>query len=247
MDMRKAIETGDVVSLKEGVVGTKISKNTMRTQIKKYIQNQIKNGIYKPGERIPETGLAKELNVSQAPVREAMLELSVMGLLEERPYSGTYVRILTAEDIEDIYNIRAFIEEYAARRAAKRMTDEELQAFLPIFEQMQLAVENKDVEGFNEADIMFHELVLDGARSKALKRTWETLQMGEWTSFTLQATKRSLHELLEDHKNIYQHLVNRSDHSAGAAMFLHIKNFTNDLVAYIVSKEDATNKSNPET
>lgn len=75
-----------------------------------------------------------------------------------------------------------------------------------------------------------------------MKRTWETLQMGEWTSFTLQATKRSLHELLEDHKNIYQHLVNRSDYSAGASMFLHIKNFTNDLVAYIVSKEKQGNE-----
>jgi DNA-binding GntR family transcriptional regulator len=241
--MKKVSETGGVVPLPGKVIGAKIRKNTMRSQIKKYIQDQIKNGVYKPGARIPETGLAKELNVSQAPVREAILELSVMGLLEERPYSGTYVRVLTAEDIEDIYNIRAFIEEFAARRAAKRMTDEDLQAFLPVLKQMEQAVKNKDVEEFNVADIKFHELILVGAQSKALKRTWETLQMGEWTSFTLQATKRSLHELLEDHKNIYQHLVNRSDYSAGASMFLHIKNFTNDLVAYIVSKEEKDNQA----
>jgi DNA-binding GntR family transcriptional regulator len=236
--MKKVIQTGDVVTLREGVLAAKVHKNTMRTQIKKYIQDCIKKGIYKPGDRIPETGLAKELNVSQAPVREAILELSVMGLLEERPYSGTYVRELTAEDIEDIYNTRAFIEEYAARRAAKRMTDEQLQAFLPILDQMELAVQNNDVDLFNTADIKFHELVLDGAQSKALKRAWEVLHMGEWTSFTLQATKRSLHELVEDHKAIYQHLLNHADHSAGAAMFLHIKNFTNELVAFIAAKEE---------
>ena len=44
--------------------------------------------------------------VSQAPVREAILELAAMGLLEERPYSGSFVRKLTAEDIEDIYNLQ---------------------------------------------------------------------------------------------------------------------------------------------
>jgi len=240
--MKKFISTGKAAVLKEDVAATKISKNTMRTQIKKYIQDCIRRGVYKPGDRIPETGLAKELKVSQAPVREAMLELSVMGLLEERPYSGTYVRKLTAEDIEDIYNTRAFIEEYAARRAAKRMTDEQLQGFIDILEQMEVAVEQNDMDLFNIADIRFHELVLDGAQSKALKRTWEALQMGEWTAFTLQATKRSLRELLEDHKAIYQHLLNHADHSAGAAMFLHIKNFTNELVAYITAKEEEMEK-----
>jgi DNA-binding GntR family transcriptional regulator len=226
-----------VISGKEGACN-KLKKDTMRSQIKKYIQDCIKEGTFKPGQRILETGLAKELNVSQAPVREAMLELAVMGLLEERPYSGTFVRKLTAEDIEDIYNTRAFIEEYAAKRAAKRITPEQLQAFLPIFEQMEAAVRNSDAEEFKAADVRFHELVMDAAGSKALKRAWKVLQMGEWTSFTLQATRRSLTELLEEHKIIYRHLESGSDHSAGAVMFLHIKNFTNELVEYIQKQEE---------
>ena len=83
-------------------------KSTMRREIRTYIQRQIAQGVYRPGDRIVETQLAREMNVSQAPVREALLELAAMGLVEERPYSGTFVRHLKASDIEDIYNTRAF-------------------------------------------------------------------------------------------------------------------------------------------
>lgn len=111
--------------MREKAMGKRLSaKETLRSNIRDYIQKQIAEGVYKPGDRIVETRLAKELDVSQAPVREAMLELATMGLLEERPYSGTYVRNLSVTEIEDIFDIRAFIEEYAAKRAAKRVTDE---------------------------------------------------------------------------------------------------------------------------
>ena len=64
----------------------------MRREIRTYIQRQIAQGVYRPGDRIVETQLAREMNVSQAPVREALLELAAMGPVEERPYSGTFVR-----------------------------------------------------------------------------------------------------------------------------------------------------------
>lgn len=215
----------------------KINKVTLRSQIKEYIYNQIKTGTYKPGDRIGETKLAKELNVSQSPVREAMLELSAMGLLEERPYSGTFVRKLSSEDIEDIYNIRAMIEEYAAKKATELMTKEDLRDFLPVLQGLKTAAMNNDVKTYGDYDIKFHEIIVEGAKSKALKRTWYTLHMGEWTSYTLLATNRPLSDLFEEHKMIYKHIVNRSAESAGAAVFLHIKKFSEDLVRYIDLKE----------
>ena len=56
-------------------------KETLRANIRAYIQQRIADGLYQPGDRIVETRLAKELNVSQAPVREAILELAAMGIL----------------------------------------------------------------------------------------------------------------------------------------------------------------------
>ncbi len=122
-------------------------KNTMRREIRSYIQKRIADGTYRSGDRIVETQLARELNVSQAPVREALLELSAMGLLEERPYSGTFVRRLTAEDIEDIYNTRAFLDEYAARRAARRITPERMAALEALLEKMDHAADDAALGG----------------------------------------------------------------------------------------------------
>ncbi|MBQ1395612.1 MAG: GntR family transcriptional regulator, partial [Lachnospiraceae bacterium] len=61
------------------------TKETLRSEVIRYIIKGIGEGQFKPGERIVETKLAKELDMSQAPVREAVLELSIMGVLEERP------------------------------------------------------------------------------------------------------------------------------------------------------------------
>ena len=155
-------------------------KETLRSNIRDYIQKQIAEGVYKAGDRIVETRLARELQVSQAPVREAMLELATMGLLEERPYSGTYVRNLSVKEIEDIFDTRAFIEEYAAKRAAKRITDEQLAEMEEILRQMEQG-KNQDISVFVHLDMEFHGLVMDAAGSPALKRAWKVLRMAEWT------------------------------------------------------------------
>ena len=70
--------------MREKAMGKRLpAKETLRSNIRDYIQRQIAEGVYKPGDRIVETRLAKELDVSQAPVREAMLELATVGLLED--------------------------------------------------------------------------------------------------------------------------------------------------------------------
>ncbi len=209
------------------------SKQPMRAVIRKHIQKLISTGVYKPGDRVVETRLAKELNVSQAPVREAILELSVMGLLEERSYSGTFVRRLSAADIEDIYHTRAFIEEYAAKRAAENAETEQIEELERTVESMEHAT---DQDSFFALDTRFHELVMDAAHSDSLKRVWKTLRMEEWTYTTL-LTQRSLPSLAAAHREIFDFIKRGADHSAGAAMFLHIKGFTDDLIEHLSAKD----------
>ena len=209
-------------------------KATLRKEIREYIQQQIAQGRFKAGDRIVETQMAKELGVSQAPVREAILELAAMGLLEERPYSGSFVRKLTAEDIEDIYNTRAFLDEYAARRAAQRITPEQLEEMEALLREMDGAESPHD---FVEKDIAFHGLVVDAAGSPALKRIWESLQLVAWTGLSVAATRNTLPELVRQHWEIYNLLTRHADHTAGAYMFLHIKNFGDELNQYIQEKD----------
>jgi DNA-binding GntR family transcriptional regulator len=213
-------------------------KNTMRKDIRKYIQNLITKGVYKPGDRIVETKLAKDLGVSQAPVREAILELVMMGLLEERPYSGTFVKKQMPEDIEDIYTTRALIEQCAARYAAVKITEEKLAELSNELEIMKKAAEAGDIELFVEADVRFHGGVVNAAESKSLKRIWYFLRMADWTYTTTQLTKHSLFELCSMHEIIYKHLKSRNMLSAGAAMYLHIMEFAGEVVNNMQEAED---------
>jgi len=215
----------------------KYKKNTMRQDIRKYIQNSITKGIYKPSDRIVETKLAKDLGVSQAPVREAILELVMMGMLEDRPYSGTYVKKLSPEDIEDIYEIRAMVEEHAAKNAAAKINEDQLKKLSKELEIMRKAAEAGDVEEFVDADIRFHEIVVDSAGSKSLKRIWRFLRMADWTYTTTQLTKYSLLELCNMHEIIFKHLKSRNVLSAAAAMHLHIMEFAGDVISRLEEQE----------
>jgi len=211
------------------------AKETLRSNIRDYIQKQIADGVYRPGERIVETRLAKELEVSQAPVREAILELSAMGLLEERPYSGTYVRNMSLAEVEDIFDIRAFVEEYAAKRAAKRATEEQLAQMEAVLKEMDA---NQELSEFVQLDMDFHGLVMDAAGSPALKRAWKILRMAEWTYLCAAVTAFSMEELIAQHWKIYQYLKERSETSAGAYMFLHIKGFGEELARHFEKQKE---------
>lgn len=212
----------------------KPAKETLRSNIKDYIQQKIAEGVYRPGDRIVETQLARELNVSQAPVREAILELASSGLLEERPYSGSFVRRLTLPEIEDIFNVRAFVEEYAARRAAKRATEEQLEGMEQVLREMDGV---RALDKFVHLDTEFHGLVMDAAGSPALKRAWTMLRMAEWTYLCAAITKFPMAELIEQHWEIFRYLKKRADHSAGAYMFLHIKGFGDELGQYFEKQQ----------
>ena len=219
------------------------SKETLRKRIRNYIQHKIASGRFQAGDRIVETQLAKELNVSQAPVREAILELAAMGLLEERPYSDSFVRKLTAEDVEDIYNTRAFLDEYAARQAARNITEQQLVEMEALLQRMD---EAEDYQALAEMDMEFHAMVVDAAGSPALKRTWENLRLVEWTELSAAVTQNTLEELAKQHWRLFQLLKQHADHAAGAYMFIHIKNFGEELKRYLQQREASESSSKQE-
>ena len=208
----------------------KSNKETLRNQISMLIQKRIREGIYKPGEKLVETRLCKELSVSQAPVREAFLELAIMGLLEERPYSGTFVRSVRPEEISDIYNIRAFIEEYAVRRAC---TNENEEALREIEETVNKMEQCESREDFVELDRDFHEGVLRASGSSALQKCWNSLQVTQWTYQSILNTKKSLKQLAAEHREILDIMLSKQDHTAGAIMFLHIRGFAEEITEFM--------------
>lgn len=91
------------------------------------IRQAILDGTLPPGQRLTEERLAKDLKISRTPVREALRVLTAEGLVASTPYHGSAVREYAADDLDDIYQLRALLEGHGARRAAQRIDAEGLQ------------------------------------------------------------------------------------------------------------------------
>lgn len=139
------------------------------------IRRAILDGTLKPGERIIEQRLAQMLEVSRTPVREALHKLERENLVA-RSGRGMAVQSFSADEVFDIYDLRAHLESYAARRAATRITPAELAEMRAVQDQLvevAASEETDDLEWLRQParlNQQFHMLVVRAARNGPLER-----------------------------------------------------------------------------
>ena len=102
------------------------------------------SGVLAPGTRIDQAELAKRFGVSIVPIREALARLQSVGLVEIVPHRGVFVTQVAAEELVDIYTVREVLEEQAARIAAAKLTDADLEALSQLSAAMAAAAKSED-------------------------------------------------------------------------------------------------------
>lgn len=200
-----------------------IERRVLREQIKTYLSNAILRGEFKPGERLIETRIAQQLGVSQAPVREAIRDLEVMGFLKSEPFRGASVRQLSVEELTEIYPVRAALEGVAARQAAKKITEEQLAHLEELISKMLDASMNTDQKSLTEYDVAFHRVIVEASGNRSLIHIWNTLQLSTWTAITAVRSGHNLEELAERHRVVLEALRTRDPQVAEQAMRSHIE------------------------
>jgi DNA-binding GntR family transcriptional regulator len=128
---------------------------TISSRIAAILRRQIIDGTLKPGERIVETRLAKELKIGQPTVRESLIALEHEGLVERKPNCGCSVVKLSMREIDQIYQVRLELEPLAAELAVENRGD--LKAIQSAFEEMKQAARKGERETWNRSDLRFHE------------------------------------------------------------------------------------------
>jgi DNA-binding GntR family transcriptional regulator len=131
------------------------------------IRESILEGRLRPGDRLKEDMIAKELEVSRTPVREAIATLQAEGLLEAQQHRGAQVRSYTPGELEEIYDLRSILEGYGARRAATRITQRDLARLRASVERME-KLQPKDLEHLVQQNGIFHDTILQAADSQRL-------------------------------------------------------------------------------
>ena len=93
-------------------------------RLRDVIEEEITQGVFRPGDRLDELALARRYRVSRTPVREALLQLGASGLVVSRPRRGTIVAAHSAEEVVEMFEVMAELEGMAGRLAARRANDE---------------------------------------------------------------------------------------------------------------------------
>lgn len=204
-------------------------RSLYREEIKKMIKEAINSGELRPGDRVVETQWAKQLGVSQSPVREAIRDLETEGLIESIPYQGSYVRKVTRQDVKDFYRVRMALEPVGTEDACRLITDEQLEKVKHYLDAMMSATARMDQEAYIENDTNFHNCIMEVSDNNMLKRLWRQCNIREWTYFGTKFSSQMLDILAKRHTNIYNALLARDVKTATYEARKHIEELLLEL------------------
>ena len=146
---------------------------TIRRTVREEIQRRILSGESRPGERVAQQSLAKELGVGQGSVREALVELQWLGLIDSVDRMGAFVGILDATHLCEAYEIREYLDGLAARRACRYASPSDVWALRDLADSiLNLSDKNKE-EAMSAADRAFHLKITQLSGNKVLIRLAE--------------------------------------------------------------------------
>ncbi len=152
-----------------------IDQQPLRMIIAEMLRKAIVSGKLRPGTVLVETALAEQMNVSRAPIREAIQILENDGLVETVAYKGKRVKPLTAREVAETYSLREQFEIFAVRRIIETGTDAG-----PLWvhcREMEAAAEAGDREGLTDADESFHRTLIRLADHDLLLSFWSGLYL----------------------------------------------------------------------
>ena len=178
-----------------------LSTGRLSDGVYRNLRGRILNASLVPGERLVELELARDLKVSQAPVRDALIRLAHDGLVVKSPRRGSYVATIDRDEARKVYDLRATLEEYAAREMCAAGTAEALDEMRHWLAQMHEAASKDDLNGVVDADMAFHRTMYLGAGHPVLPRLWPMLEntMRAFTAVSNRVYFRSLEQIAATH------------------------------------------------
>lgn len=163
-----------------------IKRVSLRHRIVEVIRKAITSGDLKPGDRIVELQLAKQLGVGNTAVREALFELEGAGLVTRIPHKGSFITKMTFQDARDIFRVRTELESLAVELAVEHASSTDLDMLQGFVDAMKAAAETSDIERFYQNDLEFHRALWQLSRNRYLASSLETLVVPLFAFFLIR-------------------------------------------------------------
>jgi DNA-binding GntR family transcriptional regulator len=202
----------------------KEERSTLMNQALIQIQNAIKSGQLKPGERIVEAALAKEMQISRFPIREALRQLEKDGLVETVPFKGTTVAQFNEKDLEDLYSVREALEKLAIQTLIQNLDDIKLKRLGVVIEAMQKAIQDKNAQKLVEGDLRFHQMLCELSGNRKLLQAWKTIE-GQLRIFIAleEFQYNTFDQFLKGHQAVMKAIKKKDTDQAQKILSTHLK------------------------
>jgi DNA-binding GntR family transcriptional regulator len=175
---------------------------TAERMVHTILQQRILDGVLRPGERIDLDAIAHELAVSRTPVRTALRQLESEGLVTIYPHRAVMVSELSADDLEQMYDVRIHLETLAAQEAVPNLTDADLVAMRQVQQELTQVVDEANPASFAEKDRAFHLALYRAANNKFLSRLIDDLRKASLRFLTVYASVERLSTAVAEHEQI---------------------------------------------
>lgn len=169
----------------------------------KQLRGDIIKGKYKENDELREVTIGKELGVSRTPVREALRQLELEGLVKIIPNKGAYVTGISQKDVKDIYMIRSMLEGLCARWATENITEEQLQELeeIILLSEFHMKRESSNsADQVTEMDGRFHTVLYEACNSKILSHV-----LADFHKYVMSARRASVVSEERARKSVREH------------------------------------------
>jgi DNA-binding GntR family transcriptional regulator len=202
------------------------------------LRARLLRGDLQPGDRVPIATLARELGVSQIPVREGVKRLEAEGLLTFETHKGAVVPRLAPAEIEETFAIRAELEGLAARRAAATITPERLAELRDILDAMADAAARGDAEAYGRGNRAFHMTIYRSQPYARLASMIEVLwDQTDWCRRIFARDEEALKASAVEHEAILAALARGDGEAAEEQLHEQKRRSSAWLIAHLDTEE----------
>jgi phosphonate utilization transcriptional regulator len=199
-----------------------LQSHSLTMLVQRELERMILSGEIVGGEKLNEAVLATKLGVSRGPVRESFRALEETGLVRTEKNRGVFVREISVEEADDIYELRATLDQLAGAKLAASVTAAQLADLREVLKDMAEATEQKDPDSYHALNLQFHDKLVDYAGNAKMLQMYRRL-VNELSLYRRQslAQRDRLPNSTREHKRILDAIESGDSDETGRTLHEH--------------------------
>lgn len=201
-----------------------LRSQSLTTLVQQELERRILAGDILPGDKLNETDVASELNISRGPVREAFRALAQAGLVRTEKNRGVFVRQVSLAEADEIYELRAGLDELIGRLAAERASEAQVAELRELVARMRTAGLAESVADYYPLNVRFHDRLAELTGNRTLVSAYRRLinELHLYRRETLARGQDSFPTSTSEHAAIVDAIAARNADLAGRLLYEHV-------------------------